>query len=210
MRDVQIRLAQVTDIEAVEKLTLQTFPSTFGPALGNRPLETQIQVFARLRQARRCPVEGCLVAMHGADLAGILMWKTAEMGEGQLGGQLRALSPLGLLGALRFLLVRTTVYSHYKPASKEAYLSGLAVVPAYRGRGIALALMRQAEEEARQAGKSFTSGFVASNNLASRAMLQKLGYREVHTQRTLLRGWVLGETHSIRVEKTLETQENKL
>jgi GNAT superfamily N-acetyltransferase len=195
----------MADIEAIEKLTLQAFLSTFRASLGDRPLETQLQVLVGLRRARRRPTEGVLVAVEGPALVGVMMWKTAETDTGYQSSRLRALSPLGLLGTLRFLLVTLTVYTHYRPAPEEAYFYGLAVAPAYRRQGTGRALMQRAEGEARRAGKTLICSFIASQNLASRALCKELGHREVHVRKLPVRGLVLGEPEIIRVEKALSS-----
>ena len=201
--NIEIRPTTQTDIEAAETLILQAFSNTFRPVFGNRSLETQVQVHVALRRTRSQPTDGIMVAMENDTLVGVNLWKTAEMGTRYRAGLLRALSPLGPLGILRFLLVNLTVYWRYKPAPKEAYLCGLAVTPTHRHQGIGLALMQRVEKVAQEGGKSFISGFAASQNLAFRALVQKLGYREVWIRKTPIRNWVLGEQKVVRIEKIL-------
>lgn len=204
--DIQLRPGRLEDSEAVEELILRIFSSTFRPALGNVPLETQVRVQVGLRLTRRQPTEGMIVAMDGPNLAGVVMGNTAEMGRSPFVSRLRALSPLGILGTLRFLLINLTVYTHYKPAPNEIYLYGLTIAPAYRRRGIGRALMQRIEETGQEAGKTVACGFIVAQNLASRALCQKLGYHESDVQKKPLRGWVLGEPEVVRVEKLISPQ----
>jgi len=201
---VDIRPITAADLEAVETLYLQVFANTFRPAFGRRPLETQVQIHLALRQARDRPTEGILAAWEDDQLVGVNLWKTAETGAVLLADSLRALAPLGPLGILRFLLVHLTVYIRYKPAAEEAYLCGPAIAPTHRGRGIGLALMQQTEHAVREAGKTYISALVASNNLAFRGLVQKLGYREVWIRKTPVRNWVFGESEIVRIEKPLK------
>ncbi len=208
--NIEFRPGRPEDIEVVEELILRTFTSTFRPALGNIPLETQVRVQSSLRRARSKPMEEVIVALEGPTLVGVIMGKTAATSDrGQFSTLLRALSPLGILGTLRYLLVNLTTYTHYKPAPGELYSYGMAIAPAYRRRGIARALLQQVDEKARRAGKTMVCGFVVAQNTASRTLCQKVGYHEVSVQNKPLRGWVLGEPEVIRVEKPLSPQNDK-
>ncbi len=203
MQGIEIRPGTVAEIEAIEELTLRSFPRIFQASLGNRPLEIQRPVLAGLRLAKRRPAEGILVAVNGPELVGVIMGSTREGSAGYEKSRLHALAPLGFAGSLRFLLVTMAIYSRYRPAPDEVYLYGLAVAPAYRRRGLARALVERAEEQGRQEGKALACCFAASTNSIMRTMLWKLGYLEKHVRRTPGRGLLMGEPAVVRLEKAL-------
>ena len=57
-------------------------------------------------------------------------------------------------------------------------MNGIAVLPEYRGRGIAEALTRRAEEAARERGCSSIGAATSFKRKGSQAMLDKLGYEK--------------------------------
>jgi ribosomal protein S18 acetylase RimI-like enzyme len=61
---------------------------------------------------------------------------------------------------------------------REAWVFNLTVIPTYRGRGVAQALMEHAEEYARAQGFEVIGLKVATHNEAARGLYHKLNYEE--------------------------------
>jgi ribosomal protein S18 acetylase RimI-like enzyme len=191
---MDIRPATVANLEAVERLLVDTFSPRAGPHPGNIGPDRRIAARIALRQLNDRPVVGVLVAVDGQTLAGVASVITRDIAAWPGPLWLPALRPLGLRGMLRTLAWATR--SYYRPAPHEAYLFAFAVAPAYRRHGIAGKLLQAAEAQARAWDKTLASAFVAHGNAASLGLLRKYGYREVPMP------WYRGR-RLLRLEKAL-------
>lgn len=64
---------------------------------------------------------------------------------------------------------------------RSLYISGVAILPKHRGRGLGTQLMRHAEQKARELGLAKLSLIVFEDNPARR-LYETLGYRETHRE----------------------------
>lgn len=199
---MEIRLATMNDLAALEKLRTDIFFTETNPALRNVPAALQLAVRIKLWQRmERLLCEGVLVAVDGDRLVGTITILTAETTPHLDWSDLNALRPLGLPRMAQYLAV--WALTRYKPTPAEAYLYGVAVLPAYRRHGLALQLTAAAEAQARHLGKTFASGYIDRSNAPSLQLAQKRGYRFEESKRS---GWrrLLGRQSSfVRIEKPL-------
>ena len=72
----------------------------------------------------------------------------------------------------------------------EMYISDVAVMRAYRRRGVAAAMLRHAEEEARRQRMKYLTLYVNARNRAARELYLKMGF-QMHQLRRSLWAWVL-------------------
>jgi ribosomal protein S18 acetylase RimI-like enzyme len=66
----------------------------------------------------------------------------------------------------------------YFNGSKVAYISDVAVDPAFEGQGVGRILLDKAEDWAREQGCSLLTLYVFSNNSRARKVYEKLGFKE--------------------------------
>ena len=171
---VEIRPARLDDLEAVDRLLVETFGNSAGSVFAGVPAEVQLRLRRRLRRLAARPAEGLLVAAGRTGIAGVVLLATAESHGRPPLAALAALRPLGVLGLIRFCVAAWATI--HRPAADEVYLFGLAVAPSHRRQGIAELLLRRAEEEARRLGKTVMSADVAPTNRASLALCEKRGF----------------------------------
>jgi ribosomal protein S18 acetylase RimI-like enzyme len=72
----------------------------------------------------------------------------------------------------------------------EMYISDVAVMRAYRRRGVAAAMLRHAEQEARRQRIKYLTLYVNAHNQSARALYLKMGF-QMHQIRRSLWAWVL-------------------
>lgn len=70
------------------------------------------------------------------------------------------------------------------------YVNVLAVLPAFRNRGLGARLLQRAEETARSDGKRGMSLIVSDSNVAARRLYEHVGYRTAASRPMVKEGWV--------------------
>ena len=126
-----------------------------------------------------------LVELDGA-LAGVLAAFPVEHGD-RLARRFVALTaprvpPWQWPRLARHVRVATAVSPH--PPAGTYYVDALATAPAARRRGVALALLADAERQAVAAGLPAVSLDTGLDNAAARALYEAAGYEERHVRRT--------------------------
>ncbi|MFC0623272.1 GNAT family N-acetyltransferase [Kribbella deserti] len=176
--DILIRAADPAELPAVYELMVTGFADVFGPAFGGRPADVQRDVLVRLRQCRPEPATGLVVAIRDGKVVGATEWRTTELAGAGLLPRLLVLTRLGPVGLLRFA-IRTRPIGRPPLRTGEAQLPGTVVAPGNQGLGIGRSLLAYSLEVTERAGVRIWRDLVAEENLASRAMLTALGFREV-------------------------------
>ena len=87
-----------------------------------------------------------------------------------------------------FFVPMGLAYARRGQAKDELYVSLLAVDPAYQGRGIGQALLREADVQGRAIGAAAVLLHTASTNARARAAYARAGYELVCTVRTPWKG----------------------
>jgi ribosomal protein S18 acetylase RimI-like enzyme len=108
------------------------------------------------------------------------------------------------LGFLRASWSATLLsYPRYTAQPYEAYVERLVVAPGYRRRGMARALLAEAEARARESGKETIGLHVSGSNLPALRLYEREGYEEIDRQRSWLTGQFLGIRDWIYLRKLL-------
>ena len=108
---------------------------------------------------------------------------------------------LGLLPALRSAALLS--YPRHNPIKTETYVERLVVTESYKRRGIARALLYEAEALGRGAGKSSIGLHVSGINHGALKLYENEGYEEISRQRSRLTGYFLGIRDWIYLKKRL-------
>jgi len=99
---------------------------------------------------------------------------------------------LGLANALGFLL--RLMCLHHHPRHGEVYISDLAVHEKYQGSGVGKAMLKWAIEEAElQSNNQFVSLHVADSNVRAKHLYERMGFRTLAIQSSILLKWFIGE-----------------
>jgi ribosomal protein S18 acetylase RimI-like enzyme len=129
--------------------------------------------------------ENMLVAGGKDDIRGLILtvpgsrMHTMEKNIGRYGRDMAAIT--GLFSAVR-MMFRQGLSRHMAVVEPdEFYIANLAVDEKHRRKGVASALLAAAETEARAAGLGTLSLLVAFENVAARALYEKIGFAVVQT-----------------------------
>jgi ribosomal protein S18 acetylase RimI-like enzyme len=178
----------------------RAFADTFGGAFGRGRVERGAQALAAAwRRQGAASMRGMLVAEHDGRLIGTTTLRTWEMGGDDAGAaELAFQEVLGVWGAARSLFALSLL--DHRIAHHEGFLADVAVLDAYRRRGVARALLARAEEEARARRKRFLGLYVSAGNAGARALYRSLGFEVARTRRSLF-AWLMfgqGRWHYMR------------
>jgi ribosomal protein S18 acetylase RimI-like enzyme len=189
----RVRPAIPEDEARIATLVVEGFVDKFRPVFGKRLDRAAgiMERWVRLEHAAggvrslaaECTETGELVGSVGV---------RAEDGEEDvlargLWGTLR--NQLGTLQAIRASMLLS--YPRYSPRSSEAYVERLVVATGHRERGVARALLHEAERLSREAEKKTVGLHVSGNNLPAMKLYEEEGFEEVSRQRSLLTGHFL-------------------
>ena len=201
---IVIQPAEREDIPGVEKLILDGFPRLFHLTMGGTAESIKHQVLVNLRLTRIQPIGGVLKAVNDkGELIGTLSYETPEMYSSFTANRFKALLPLGIVGAVRFMLLARLLFVGHQPAEGEVYMRSASVVPAYRGRGITTTMLNEAEAICTRLGYFELTSLVATTNGASIRLMEKCGYKPAGTRNVFWRGRLLGEGEFIVYKKEL-------
>jgi GNAT superfamily N-acetyltransferase len=137
-------------------------------------------------------VAGLLLSFPGSQLLGL---------DAAIGRYLWRL--YGLSGTLRFLGRGLRSAGSTEARGGEYYVSNLAVLPAFWGKGIASRLLGRAEEKAQAAGLATCSLLVEMDNTRARALYERTGFRVEHVYPTPQLAQSMGTRGHVRMLKNI-------
>lgn len=201
--DVLIRPARLSDIDAIVALHRDAFADTFGAAFGPRDRERGAQALATgWRRQGPSALQGMLVAEYAGQLIGTTSLRTRDM-MGPSGGFAESafFETLGLWGAFRSLFALSLLDHQIEPG--EGFIADVAVAPEWRRRGVARALLRQAEHDARARALTYLGLYVRETNHGARILYERIGFHALYVRRSLLGRLFFGQDGWIYMRKEL-------
>lgn len=202
VRRFDIRPAVRGDAPAIASLLLEGFGHEYGGLLrqrgGRRFIERIHGLPGRL--------QGLLVAVDETNTPiGVAGMRTRELQPRSDGAEERAMfEELGIGMALWLdLRAALTEPPAYRPRSDEAYIYSVSVTAAWRGQGVATALLEALHDRARSRGKRFTLLEVAANNRGALKLYERLGYTIIKRRHGLLAWLPLGAPPLLLMRKQL-------
>ena len=156
----------------------------------------------RARRALMCGFNRhmCITAVENDRLVGILGIQTAA--DGFMDVTVNTLRPFyGTFGSLWRMALLALL--HYSPMEDEAYIDGVAVMPAYRGRGVGAGLIAALETWATGHGLSIIRLEVVGANPRAKKLYRCIGFEAVQEQTVWPVGSLFGFQSSTVMVKTL-------
>jgi ribosomal protein S18 acetylase RimI-like enzyme len=198
---IDIRPARMDDVYPILGLHREAFADKFGAAFGARGAARGIEAMAEAwRRQGANALRGMLVAIADSQVIGTITLRTWEMGSDNSGAaELAFHQVLGAWGAMRSIFALSLL--DHLIGRDEGYITDVAVLSAYRRRGVAQALLARAEEDARIRRKRFLGLYVSAANQAARRLYLHAGFVEHHKRRSLLAGWLLRQRVWIYMRK---------
>jgi len=142
----------------------------------------------------------CITAVENDRLVGILGIQTAAAGFMDV--KVNTLRPFyGAFGSIWRMALLTLL--HYSPMADEAYIDGVAVMPAYRGRGVGTRLIAALEVWATGQGMSIIRLEVVDANPRAEKLYRRIGFEAVREQTVWPVGTRFGLRSSTVMVKTL-------
>jgi ribosomal protein S18 acetylase RimI-like enzyme len=191
------------DVNAILALHREAFADKFGSAFGANGLMRGSKALAEAwnRQGSRA-LRGMFVAEWQRHIIGTATLRTWAMGEDDSAATEFAFQQvLGLWGATRSIFV-LSLLSH-RIARREGFITDVAVLPAFRRRGVARIVLGYAEEEARRLQKHYLGLYVSSANTGAIALYQCEGFYQAAVRRSWLTRLFLGQRVWIYMRKNL-------
>ncbi|MGE5586754.1 MAG: GNAT family N-acetyltransferase [Clostridia bacterium] len=184
---VGIRNARPDDAPIGAALLRMSFPSErvsdaiFGLGDPDRACRALRAFF--MRDANRFSYEFAVMAEEGDRVVGMLLgYESRRIRRLNLNMAFQAPFVYGLRGALRVAMCSgSLLFTIPRPGPGEFYIEHVAVLPAWRRRGIGTKLLNAAEERAKAAGLARCSLDVELGNADARRLYERLGYKHVGT-----------------------------
>ena len=137
------------------------------------------------RTGHAASYEVCSLVELGGDVAGVAAWFPVDEGD-RRARRFVALTaprvpPWHWPALLRHLRAAGLVSP--RPPQRTLYIDALAVAPEFRRRGVARALLAEAEEVARTAGLAGVALDTGLQNASARALYEGTGYRQREVRR---------------------------
>ncbi len=179
---VTIRPARLEDASLAADLIYLSMGVEIDWLFGQEPGYSTRDILIRLYQRKNNRISypyACIAAWKGQEVGLLLAFpgKILRRLEWRTGLQLVPIFGLG--GALR-LVRRMPAYGDLvETQADEFYISNLAVLPAFQGRGVGQALLEHAEILARTAGLGKCSLIVSYAHEPARRLYEKIGYQTV-------------------------------
>jgi ribosomal protein S18 acetylase RimI-like enzyme len=201
---LEIRPARMDDIPAILALHREAFADKFGVAFGTNGIGRGVEAMAAAwRRQGSSALRGMYVALAEGRLIGTTTLRTWEMGSDDgLAAEIAFQQTLGMWGALRSVFTLSLL--DHTISRDEGYITDVAVLAAYRRRGVARALLARAEEDARLRRKRFLSLYVSARNPGARELYLRAGFREVRVRRSLLAALILHQPAWVFMRKPLD------
>lgn len=138
-----------------------------------------------VRNANRFSYEFASVAETGSAVIGLLLgYDSRTMRRANLHMGFQAPFVYGIRRAVRLAMGSgPLLFAIPKPRPDEFFIHNLAVLPAWRGRGVGISLLAAAENEAKAAGFAKCSLDVGTDNADARRFYERSGYEVVATYR---------------------------
>jgi ribosomal protein S18 acetylase RimI-like enzyme len=199
---IQLRPATPADTETLAQLWVATFPDKFGPILGAK---AEAVLCDWLRLSRHHLKTTTVAEIEGA-VGGFIALETPAAPRGDDGRWFWYALQLhhGIFGALRGLIMMTLIDNNHQPDAGEVYIEMLGVAPAWRGRGIARALLKYAETVARSDGVPWLTLEVVSDNAPALQLYQNFGFKIKKVQHNRLLKWITGHPGFLEMVKPLD------
>ena len=179
---VTIRPARLEDAGLVADLVYLSMGVEIDWLFGQEPGYSTRDVLIRLYQRRNNRLSqsfAWLAAWNGQAVGLLLAYPGRFLRRLDWGTGLQLVQIFGLGGALR-LVRRQPVYGDLvETQADEFYISNLAVLPAFQGRGVGQALLEHAETLARAVGLGKCSLIVSYAHAPARRLYEKIGYQTV-------------------------------
>ncbi len=193
--DLTFRKAGLEDVDEAVELLAATM-ADFGVmtmGLGSRELELKALRHWFVKKGNRCSHEFCTLALVDGATAGLLLTlrgdRLEQLERTMANGVLKVYTPFQLLR----MLWRLMVLGRTDEANSDEYLvSNVAVVPQFRRRGIATALLQKAEQEANDQGFTKLVLEVETDNSGAIRAYERFGFSTVLTTLFKRRERILG------------------
>lgn len=205
---IDIRPATKEELETAELLRAKMFQKGEDSAAKRAAIARQIKVRLKIGELVGEPPGHTLIAWDNDKAVGVMYVEMKEHSNPVPGlAGLWALRPLGIVGIVRYLMLALLAYRARHP--DEAYLHSLAILPAYRKRGIATRLLHAIEKIAVDLGKTKISSLTANDNIVVQHMVNNLGFHNVAMPRSWWRRALLGKAKFMYFEKNLRPAPTK-
>jgi ribosomal protein S18 acetylase RimI-like enzyme len=200
---IDIRSARMDDIYPILRLHRDAFSDKFGAACGADGTARGVEAMAEAwRRQGITALRGMTVAVADGQIIGTISLRTAEMGSDTSGAaEIAFHQVLGAWGAIRSIFALSLL--DHQIERGEGYITDVAVLPLYRRRGVAHALLARAEEDARLRNKRFLGLYVSAANQAARRLYASTGFVEHRVRRSMLAAWVLRQHKWVYMRKNL-------
>ena len=199
---IDLRPATPADTEILAQLWVATFPDKFGPILGQKA-EAVLGDWLRLSQHH---LQTTTIAEIEGTVGGFIALETPAAPRGDDGRWFWYALQLhhGIFGALRGLIMMTLIDNNHQPDAGEVYIEMLGVAPAWRGRGIARALLSYAETVARSESVPWLTLEVVSDNTPALQLYEDFGFKIKKMQHHRLLKWITGHPGFLEMVKPLD------
>jgi len=203
LSDLCIRLACLDDITPILTLHGEAFADKFGGAFGADNAARGIAALeASWRRQGSLALRGMFVAEFQGAIIGTITLRTWEMAYDDSGAtELAFHQVLGLWGAVRSIFALSLL--DHRIGRSEGFITDVAVLCPFRRHGIASALLKRAEEEARLRRKEYLGLYVSSANTGALALYHRQGFLERHVRRSWLTRLIFGHREWIYMRKQL-------
>ncbi len=200
--DITVRPAAITDIQAILVLHREAFADKFGSAFGADSTRGAEALATAWRYQGNRALRGMLVAEWQGQVVGSVTLRTWEMGEDDSATIEQAFQQvLGVWGAMRSIFVLSLL--NHRIDRSEGFITDVAVLPAYRRRGIARVALARAEQEARRLQKRYLGLYVSSTNKGAIALYQQIGFYQDHIRRSWMTRLCFGQRTWLYMRKDL-------
>lgn len=202
---LQVRPASLHDINAILVLHQQAFADKFGSAFGQGEgglMRGAAALEAAWRYQNGRALRGMLVAEWQHRIIGTTTLRTWELGDDDSEAIETAFQQvLGVWGALRSMFVLSLL--NHRIARTEGFITDVAVDEAFQRRGVATALLVEAETVARRRRKHHLGLYVSSTNQGAITLYKQFGFNIQHTRHSLLTRIFFGHRTWYYMRKTL-------
>jgi ribosomal protein S18 acetylase RimI-like enzyme len=185
MPDIQVAVRPATPADPADRLLYESAKPYYDAYAGGEARARTLLRTVYPRPGHAASWEVCTVAEVGGELAGVLA--AFPVGEGDRRSRrfvrltAHRLPPWRWPGLLRHLRAAELVSP--SPPPRTLYVDALAVDSTYRRRGVARALLADAERRAGTAGLRGVALDTGLHNQAARALYEATGYREREIRR---------------------------
>lgn len=203
MPHIIIRAAQLDDIYNILSLHREAFSDKFGAAFGLRGSDLGVEAMAEAwRRQGVLALRGMLVAVLDQHIVGTISMRTSDsIGDNNGAAEHAFHQVLGHWRALRSIMVLSILDHHIDQA--EAYITDVAVLHAFRRRGIAHSMLERVEQEARNHGKRYLGLYVSASNSTARRLYELHGFYQQRSRYSFLSACMLREPKWFYMRKDL-------